>query len=491
MTKYSNFTQKICGCFCCGVRSLTITVVAIILSTATLADDKISVKLLKKQIDELQQQNALLHLNVLYNRGLNYHNNKEYTLAIKTFSEIILINPQHANAYCQRGNSYAQLRQYEQAIADYEKALTLNQEYTQAYYHCANSYYLSKDYTKAIEYYTKAIQRNDHYLKAYYNRGLCYADMQQNDSAIEDFSKVIELDVTNAEAYHNRGNCYLALEKYPQAVDNYDQAIELTKPLYGHNYYKLKDHDNPTLHVIRLRLCASYHNRALAFQHQEKYDQAIASFTFVIMLNSFIHHPYLNRGLCYFNKGQFDNAIADFTEVIIRSPKNLNAYYYRARSYENYRGENVARFTAISNAISDYEVVIQLDPQQHDVIKHLALFSFQKKYYSSAAKAFSHLIKLNPQNTDYYNYRGVCYQKEGEYDKAIADYEKTLEINPQYEHAIYNMKNTYSAYVKSSYARSEYAKAIALGKKFFALYPQEKDDEIDKYMKWAQEKLGK
>ena len=491
MTEYSNFTQRICMRFRYGVKSLAITVVAVILSTTTLADDNDSIELLQKQIDKLQQQNALLHLDVLYNRGLNYHSNKEYTLAVKTFSEIIQINPQHTEAYYRRGNSHTQLHQYKEAIADYEKALTLDNKYTQAYYHCANSYYLSKDHTKAIEYYSNALRLNGNHIKAYYNRGLCYTDVRQNDRAIEDFSKVIELDAANAEAYHNRGNCYLTLKKYPQAVNDYDKVIELTEPQYRHNYYQLKDHDTPALHVIHLRLCASYHNRALAFQYQEKYDQAIASFTSAIELNSLTHHPYLNRGMCYLNKGRLDNAIADFTEVISKSPKNLNAYYYRARSYENYLGENIPRFTAISNAISDYQMVLQIDPQQHDVNKHLALFSFKKRRYSSAAKAFSDLIKHHPQNADYYNYRGVCYQRDGEYDKALADYEKTLEINPKYEHATRNMKNTYSEYIKSSYTRSEYAKIIALGKKFFELYPQEKDDDIDKYIKWAQEKLDK
>ena len=58
-----------------------------------------------------------------YNRGLAWHDKKEYDKAIAHFSQVIRIDPNRVDAYYGRGLVWEDKKAYDKAIADYDEAL--------------------------------------------------------------------------------------------------------------------------------------------------------------------------------------------------------------------------------------------------------------------------------------------------------------------------------------------------------------------------------
>ena len=72
---------------------------------------------------------ALAH----YNRGIAYHDLRQYQRAIQDYDEAIRLNPQDAEAYNNRGFAYFSLGQHQRAIQDLDEAIRLNPQYAMAY----------------------------------------------------------------------------------------------------------------------------------------------------------------------------------------------------------------------------------------------------------------------------------------------------------------------------------------------------------------------
>ena len=68
-----------------------------------------------------------------YKTGLCYYALKEYDIAIRNFSQALLLN-EAADYYFYRGSAHYQLKNYAEAVSDYTDALRLNPKMTQAYF---------------------------------------------------------------------------------------------------------------------------------------------------------------------------------------------------------------------------------------------------------------------------------------------------------------------------------------------------------------------
>ena len=102
-----------------------------------------------------KKQNSVAAYN---NRGLAYHELKQYDKAIKDYSQAIKLDPGHVAAYNNRGNSYYELTEYQPALADFNQSL----------------------------------QRKPDYAKAHLNRGLVYYQMDKTDRACSDFQNACD-----------------------------------------------------------------------------------------------------------------------------------------------------------------------------------------------------------------------------------------------------------------------------------------------------------
>lgn len=94
-----------------------------------------------------------------------------------------------------------------------------------------------------------------------------------------------------------------------------------------------------------------------------------------------------------------------------------------------------------------------------------AIFLYDSKQYSEAAKLFSQMIELQPDNSNYYVWRGTTYEDMGLDTKAKPDFEKAIKLEPTDSLALYRLGMLYTRnnnlekaveYLQSSFNNSYY-----------------------------------
>ena len=177
-------------------------------------------------------------------------------------------------------------------------------------------------------------------------QGLALQHSKVYSEAITKFEEVIELDSEYAEAHYQLGR---SLDLYRNSSDEF--TVELQKII---EYYKSA--------VALDNLQPEYYEKlGDAYFDNKDYDEAIESFNNAIALNP-PNKSYLYRRRCiaYRSLGEEDElnaALEDCTEAIRLSPEYPYNYYYRGRVFEAQQ--------KAANAISDYEVGLQLFLEQN------------------------------------------------------------------------------------------------------------------------------
>jgi len=213
----------------------------------------------KKQVEaKITDDERLFQANEWFEKGKNYHLNKEYDKAIEAYTKAIAIDPNYAGAYIGLGNAYNNKGQYDRAIEDYNKAIAIDPNLA----------------------------------KAYNNRGFAYGEKGQYDRAMQDYNKAIALDPNLAKVYGNRGIAYGKKGQYDRAMQDYNKAIALDP-----------------------NLAAAYGHRGFAYYKKGQSDRAVEDFNKAIALDPNLANAYNNRGVVYKDKGNMGRAISDLQKA--------------------------------------------------------------------------------------------------------------------------------------------------------------------------------
>ncbi|MEW6456014.1 MAG: tetratricopeptide repeat protein [Acidobacteriota bacterium] len=157
--------------------------------------------------------------------------------------------------------------------------------------------------------------------------------------------------------------------------------------------------------------------------------------------------------------------------------EDAQVHFKMAEDYYN-RGE-------YSNAIKEYKIVEQIDPNFPNI--HMALGSsyIQIAWYERAEEELLKQKALTPQNINVYLNLGVAYKNLKKYEDSLNMYLKVIEINPEYADAYYNMG------ILCLENLNLLEQAIYYFKRFIALAPH--DERAIKLKKWIeeQEKINK
>ncbi len=117
--------------------------------------------------------------------GNNFFNEKNYVLAIATYSMALSEDPKNAGAECNIGFALNEMEQYENAMLHFTKALEMNPKLANAHFGKGNSQFQLQKYEEAITEYDKALVIDHKHVKAWHNKGYALHKLGKEELAME------------------------------------------------------------------------------------------------------------------------------------------------------------------------------------------------------------------------------------------------------------------------------------------------------------------
>jgi cytochrome c-type biogenesis protein CcmH/NrfG len=155
----------------------------------------------------------------LVERGIQYHDQGKYSLAISKYQEALKLEPKFSAAYYEMAHSYYAQKDYDNAIKNAKKVIKLKQgNESQAYVLIGNIYDMQGKFSKAVKTYKTGIKSfpGDHML--YFNLAITYYSHKDYKLAEENFIESIKINPRHASSHYYLGLSLEAQGKKFQAI---------------------------------------------------------------------------------------------------------------------------------------------------------------------------------------------------------------------------------------------------------------------------------
>ncbi len=139
-------------------------------------------------------------------------------------------------------------------------------------------------------------------------------------------------------------------------------------------------------------LAAAYSSRGSASAALGNADQAIADYSYALVLDPSLGAAYYNRALLYLAEDNATLAADDFGQVIALDPKDATAY--------NGRGMAYAASSRFSLADADFAKALGLDPRYVRAYLGRANLNMLRGEFAAAAAGYEKVLQLDPGNAD-------------------------------------------------------------------------------------------
>lgn len=113
-------------------------------------------------------------------------------------------------------------------------------------------------------------------------------------------------------------------------------------------------------------------------------------------------------------------------------------------------------------AISDFNKVLELEPQHIVAYYERGKAYLAQGNYQAAIENYNQLLEFFPQNSIAYHERGIVRFELGDYQGALEDYNQALQLDSSFREAYINRGNAHSYLGDSKGAQEDYQKANAL-----------------------------
>jgi len=120
----------------------------------------------------------------------------------------------------------------------------------------------------------------------------------------------------------------------------------------------------------------------------------------------------------------------------------------------------------LDHALDEYEILIQLVPDDSDHRNHLGMVIAQKGRLDDAIREFQTAIKLKPDNYHAHNNLAIAFRALNKYDLAIEEYKLSIQINPTQAGPHYNLGTLYLIQGRLDDAIEEFKKATELNPRY-------------------------
>jgi len=338
----------------------------------------------------------------------------DYTKALGVATD----NGQKRDAYLSRADLYIGQSKFAEAAADYTEGLKFDTKNAAVYGARAAAYFQLGKFAEAVADYDQLLAISPGDTETYKNRAAVKARLKDWKGAIVDYSVYLQKvpNPSDADVFRFRGTAYLNV-----TPKNYAGAVGDFKAYLG---------KKPGDAVAWKDLAAAQYNNVVTpgqpFDKSKapQLSEVITSATKATTLDSTLADAFLILADSLSLQEKFKEAIPSYSKYIALKPSEPYGYEGRGRVEYN--------TLDYKSAITDFEKFLKMKPGDAEITKLLA-FARASAGGASASERITNLneaIKADPNDPAAYTNRGVAYFEMGDFDKAAADFQKALDLKP-------------------------------------------------------------
>ncbi|MCD6069054.1 MAG: hypothetical protein K0S33_3880 [Bacteroidetes bacterium] len=294
---------------------------------------------------ELKAMNASLladpnNADLYYKRGQIYLKNNDLEAAGNDAARAIKLDSLKPEYFILLSDAYFAANQTRYSKETLERCVKANPGSIEANLKLAELYFYVKKYEDAIKHINNALKVNENTAKGYFLKGMCYKELGDTGLAVSSFQTTVEQDNEYFDAYIELGTL-LTAKKNPLAVEYLKTALKMQP--------ENKD-------VV--------YNIGMYYQQMKNYKTAMETYKALLAKDANYKEAYYNMGAIelYTNK-DYKQAIKHFTNAINADANYADAYFARGVCYEELKDK--------TNAVADYQMAIQINPQHAFAIGNL------------------------------------------------------------------------------------------------------------------------
>jgi tetratricopeptide (TPR) repeat protein len=436
------------------------------------------------------------------NEGINYHNNRNYILAIRSFHQAYALDPSNKQiaenlsiAHNNYGKYLAERTDGQGAAREFRNALYYDVDNSVAR---SNLEYKLKEQEIPLDDYVKRIveakqeRMSENFMaaiaelreankiketvEAHTEIGVCYhllsiktrENNTFNQNALDAFSQAHTLNPDNPRPLIKLGDVNIATGKINRGIDYYEQAIKLDPD----NEDAQSALINGWLAALRIapHLANNHVGLATAYQLKGDFEQAERSYrralqiepTNKLAINGLGNlrqdqvktqvNLFLDRALQAQRKKQYDVSLTNYIKALNLEPSNPDIHYNIGTAFQA-KGDLLRAKKAYTRTLelnpnhkeaSSALIILKGSQKEHNIADAFAqAIKFQEDgEYEKAIKIYNNISKDKPSDDTLFYNLAVAYQAVKNYDKSVENYERAYAINPDsnYSAAIESLK---------------------------------------------------
>ena len=257
----------------------------------------------------------------------------------------------------------------EEAIADFTTLIEMDPHYSEYYFERGNLNRKLGRNDEALQDYNAAVHYGPPYPEVYYNRAGVLSVLGQEDEALADYTYVLELDPSNLDALINRASILYEHEEYAASRNDIERGLALSpgnaQLLCTLGLVEMDEqHPEEALQALTSALerdptlVAAWANRAVLNFESGNVAASIADLTHALELSESATVLY-NRGLAYQSQERWQDAIADYTRALELSDDDAQDIFYQ-------RGVCHAKSENVLLARQDFAAHRTMGPSEHE-----------------------------------------------------------------------------------------------------------------------------
>jgi tetratricopeptide (TPR) repeat protein len=295
-------------------------------------------------------------------------------LKLDSLNQVIAKDSTDSEGYFLRSKYYLQEGQANNALADINKAIQLNDKKAGYFVTLADIYLAINKVPNCMEALLKALEMDPGNNDALLKLSEVYLILKDYDNCFKYSGMALDKERINPVAHFIRGYAYMEIGDTALAIKNFQAAADQDQKYYeayvqlGILYSIAK---NPlatgylqTATRISPNRTEAYYLLGLAYQDQENFIQAIATYNQLLVLDPGYKEALYN--IAYINlvhTGDYKTATEYFTRAITIDPEYIDAYFNRGYSFE--------LLGDYARARQDYELSLKIVPNYERSIEGL------------------------------------------------------------------------------------------------------------------------